>query len=73
MPFRDIAEAIGRGLGVPAVSRAGAAEHFGFLGPLVGLDNRASSAQTRALLGWEPTHPGLLEDLRAGFYFDEAR
>lgn len=67
IPFRDIAAAIGEQLGVPAESRE--PEHFGFLGPLVGLDNRASSAKTRALLGWDPTHPGLLEDLRAGFYF----
>lgn len=71
IPFRDIAAAIGEGLGVPVEPRE--PEHFGFLGPLVGLDNRASSARTRALLGWEPTHPGLLEDLRAGFYFDAAR
>ena len=71
IPFRDIAAAIGEQLGVPAEPRE--PEHFGFLGPLVGLDNRASSAKTRALLGWEPTHPGLLEDLRAGFYFDAAR
>lgn len=67
IPFRDIAAAIGEQLGVPVEPRE--PEHFGFLGPLVGLDNRASSAKTRALLGWEPTHPGLLEDLRAGFYF----
>jgi nucleoside-diphosphate-sugar epimerase len=67
IPFRDIAAAIGEQLGVPAEPRD--PEHFGFLGPLVSLDNRASSAKTRALLGWEPTHPGLLEDLRAGFYF----
>jgi nucleoside-diphosphate-sugar epimerase len=71
IPFRDIAAAIGEGLGVPVESRP--PEHFRFLGPLVSLDNRASNAKTRALLGWEPTHPGLLEDLRAGFYFDEAR
>jgi nucleoside-diphosphate-sugar epimerase len=71
IPFRDIAAAIGEQLGVPVEPRA--PEHFGFLGPLVALDNRASNAKTRALLGWEPTHPGLLEDLRAGFYFDAER
>jgi nucleoside-diphosphate-sugar epimerase len=67
IPFRDIAAAIGERLDVPVESRP--PEHFGFLGPLVSLDNRASNAKTRALLGWEPTHPKLLEDLAAGFYF----
>ncbi|HET6510322.1 MAG TPA: SDR family oxidoreductase [Baekduia sp.] len=71
IPFRDIAAAIGEQLDVPVESRE--PEHFRFLGRLVSLDNRASSAKTRALLGWEPTHPGLLEDLRAGFYFDTER
>lgn len=69
--LRDIAAAIGRGLGVPTASidPADAAEHFGFLGGLVGMDNPVSSALTRRLLGWEPTHPGLIADLDAGFYF----
>jgi nucleoside-diphosphate-sugar epimerase len=69
--FRHIAEAIGRGLGLPIRSITGeeAAAHFGFLGGFVGLDSPASSARTRELLGWEPTHPGLIEDLDAGRYF----
>lgn len=69
--LRDIAAAIGRGLGVATASidPADAAEHFGFLGGLVGMDNPVSSALTRRLLGWEPTHPGLIADLDAGFYF----
>jgi nucleoside-diphosphate-sugar epimerase len=67
IPFRDIAAAIGEQLGLPAQARD--PEHFGWLAGLVVLDNPTSAARTRALLGWEPTHPGLLEDLRAGFYF----
>lgn len=67
IPFRDIAAAIGDQLGLPAQARE--PEHFGWLAGLVVLDNPTSAARTRALLGWEPTHPGLLEDLRAGFYF----
>jgi nucleoside-diphosphate-sugar epimerase len=69
--FREIAEAIGRNLGVPAVSIApeDANEHFGFLGPLVQLDDPTSSAWTQELLGWKPEHPGLIEDLDAGHYF----
>jgi hypothetical protein len=43
--------------------------HFGFLGFLLPLDSPASSEHTRAVLGWEPTHPGLLEDLGEDLYF----
>lgn len=62
---RDMAEAIGRGLKVPAValSSAAAAEHFGWLSAFVGLDMPASSVQTRNRLGWQPTGPGLISDL----------
>jgi nucleoside-diphosphate-sugar epimerase len=71
VPLRQIAETIGRHLGVPAVSIAPAEanEHFGFLGPLVQLDNPTSSALTQELLGWKPEHPGLIEDLDEGHYF----
>jgi len=70
--YRDIAAAIGRGLGVPATSIGAdeAAEQLGFLGRVVAADNPTSSAKTRELLGWQPTHPGLIEDLDAGFYFE---
>jgi hypothetical protein len=33
------------------------------------MDIQASSEKTRALLGWEPAGPTLLEDLEAGVYF----
>jgi nucleoside-diphosphate-sugar epimerase len=71
VPFRDIAAAIGRNLDLPVVSiqPEDAAEHFGFLGPLVSLDNPTSSAQTQQLLGWRPEHPGLLADIDQGHYF----
>jgi nucleoside-diphosphate-sugar epimerase len=71
VPFRDIAEAMGRRLGVPtaSVSPADAADHFAHLGPLVGLDSPASAAITRALLDWEPTGPSLLEDLEQDHYY----
>jgi nucleoside-diphosphate-sugar epimerase len=72
VPFLDIAEVIGSRLGVPVKSIAAedAPEHFGFLGGLVGLDNPTSSAYTRELLGWQPVHAGLIEDLTSGHYFD---
>ena len=71
VPFKEIAAAIGRGLGVPvaSVDPQDAAEHFGFLGGFVARDNWTTSARTRELLGWAPTHEGLLDDLRDGHYF----
>ncbi|MDH6281096.1 SDR family oxidoreductase [Prescottella agglutinans] len=71
IPTRDIAEAIGRHLDVPVVSVApqDVAEHFGWIGAFFALDIPASSALTQDLLGWVPSHPGLIEDLDAGHYF----
>ncbi|MGP3776519.1 SDR family oxidoreductase [Streptomyces sp. SDT5-1] len=58
---RDIAAVIGRRLGIP--SKSVPEESFGALGPIFAADQPASSAHTRAALGWQPTRPGLLEDL----------
>jgi nucleoside-diphosphate-sugar epimerase len=71
VPFRDIAEVIGRHLDVPVASIAAedADEHFTWLGRFVGIDGPASSALTRELLDWQPTQPGLIEDLDQGHYF----
>jgi len=72
VPFRSIAEAIGRGLNVPAKSIPAekAAELFGgFVGMITQLDNLTSSARTRELLGWKPTHADLLSDIAEGHYF----
>ena len=68
---RDIAEVIGRHLDVPtvAISPEDAGEHFAWLGGFFALDAPASSALTRERLGWEPTHPGLIDDLDQGHYF----
>jgi nucleoside-diphosphate-sugar epimerase len=65
VPMKEIAEAIGRGLRVPAVSLSAdqAGEHFGSLGLFVGLDLSASSAVTQERLSWRPTQTGLLDDL----------
>ncbi|WP_372348117.1 SDR family oxidoreductase [Streptomyces sp. KL116D] len=72
--MRDIAEVIGRRLGVPTASIAPeeAAGHFAWMGPLVSLDAPASSLLTRDLLDWRPTGPTLLADLDGGRYFDQA-
>ena len=71
VPVRAIAEAIGRHLDLPTTSVASgeADEHFGWLASFVALDVRASSALTRERLGWQPTHPGLIDDLDQGHYF----
>jgi nucleoside-diphosphate-sugar epimerase len=71
IPTKAIAQAIGTGLGLPivAVARDDAAEHFGWMGRFFGANATASNTMTRELLGWNPTHQGLLEDLAAGFYF----
>jgi len=71
VPVRAIAEVIGRHLSVPVVSISpeDAGAHFGFLANFLGLDSPASSAPTRALLEWQPTHPGLIDDLDQGHYF----
>lgn len=71
VPLRDIAEAIGRGLKVPVVSKSPeeAAAHFGWLGMFVGRDLTGSSVQTRRRMGWRPTGPGLIADLDRAHYF----
>jgi nucleoside-diphosphate-sugar epimerase len=71
VPVREIAEAIGHHLGLPVSSVApeDAGGHFSWMGGFLGLDAPASSALTRELLGWQPTQPGLIEDLEEGHYF----
>jgi hypothetical protein len=64
--IRDMAQVIGRKLQLPVGPVA--ADRLGFLGPILNVDQPASSAHTREVLGWAPTHPGLLADLEAGFY-----
>jgi nucleoside-diphosphate-sugar epimerase len=70
VPAREIAEVIGRRLNVPVVSksREQAADHFGWIGQFFAVDGPASSARTRARLGWRPTQPGLLADLDANYF-----
>jgi nucleoside-diphosphate-sugar epimerase len=71
IPTKEIAEAIGAGLGLPVVSVASedAATHFGWMGRFFGMDARASNDITRALLGWEPMQQGLIADLGEASYF----
>ncbi len=72
VPFKDIAAAIGRGLNVPVVAKSPeeAAGHFGWFARFAAFDVPASSARTRALLGWEPKQPGLIADIGQPSYFE---
>jgi nucleoside-diphosphate-sugar epimerase/ketosteroid isomerase-like protein len=73
IPFREIAEAIGSRLGLPAVSIPSdelmVPGYFGFLANIVTQNYPASSLITRQTLGWEPARPGLLADLDNAHYF----
>ncbi len=70
IPTRDIAEAIGRALGLPVASIAPdeVQGHFGWIGTFFSMDLAATSAKTRELLGWAPEGPTLIEDIDAGGY-----
>jgi nucleoside-diphosphate-sugar epimerase len=70
IPTRDIAEAIGRALGLPVASIApdDVPGHFGWIGTFFSMDLAARSAKTRELLGWAPEGPTLIEDIDAGGY-----
>ena len=72
VPFRQIAEVIGRRLNVPVVSKSHeeASSHFGWFAHFAALDNPTSSEGTRTLLGWRPKQPGLISDLDRPRYFE---
>ncbi|GGC65977.1 SDR family oxidoreductase [Undibacterium terreum] len=67
IPFKAIAELIGRRLGLPVESRG--EEHFGWFARFAAADMPASAAHTQALLKWQPTRAGLLEDVDQPAYF----
>ena len=71
VPFKLVAEAIGRQVGVPARSMAptDAQAHFGGLGIWVTGGGTASSDRTKAILGWEPKEVGLIRDIDRPEYF----
>ncbi|WP_261567534.1 SDR family oxidoreductase [Frankia gtarii] len=71
VPIREVAEVLAAHLHLPAVSVTPeqAGDYVGFLGGFWGFDGPASAQITRDLLGWQPTRPGLLADLKEGHYF----
>lgn len=74
VPVHVIAGVIGRHLEMPTVSISPeeAADHFGRLAGFLAVDAPATSTLTRELLGWEPRHRTLIEDLDEGHFFDDA-
>ena len=71
VPFREIAEVIGRRLNLPVASKSSkeAAKLFSWLAPFLPVDNPASSTLTQERLDWHPTHTALIADLDGGSYF----
>ena len=71
--FKDIAEAIGKQLKIPVVSKSAeeAREHFGFLAFAVPEDNPTSSEKTQEALGWRAQYPSLIADLESEVYFKQ--
>ncbi|KOG97393.1 SDR family oxidoreductase DI49_4140 [Saccharomyces eubayanus] len=69
IPLKDIAQAIGEVLDVPAVSIPvnNAEEHFGIMVLFIARDGPTSSETTRKELGWEPKQLGLLQDIRTNY------
>jgi nucleoside-diphosphate-sugar epimerase len=71
VPFRAIAEIIGRRLGIPVVAKSHeeAAKHFGWFAHFAELDCPASSKLTQERFGWRPMGRSLSADLEEGSYF----
>lgn len=69
LSFRLIAETIGEGLGLPtmAIPADEAMASFGWLSSFVGKDMSSMSNKTQTRLGWRPSGPGLIADLRCFF------
>ena len=75
VPFKAIAEAMAERLGLPsrAVAAEAAVEHFGpFFAMFAARDCAASSAWTRATLGWAPSGPSLVDDIKQHYFADAA-
>lgn len=68
--FREIAQAIGNGLHIPVISKntTEAEKHFTWFMYFASIDCKASSALTREVLGWTPTHAELIADIKADYF-----
>ncbi|GAA5998684.1 SDR family oxidoreductase [Rhodotorula paludigena] len=70
VPFKSIAESIGKRMGLPvkSVKEDDAEAHFGVLAIFAKLSNPASAKWTSEKLGWHPKGTPLLEVINAGVY-----
>lgn len=70
VPFREIAETIGRGLRVPVVSKMAeeAEAHFTWFMRFATIDSRASSDLTKSVLSWTPVEVNLIDDMNANYF-----
>jgi len=70
MTRKLIAETIASKLGLEtkSISEEEAPQYLGFLAFFAGLDNPVSNDKTRQVLGWKPTHPNWVDDVRNGHY-----
>ena len=71
IPTHEIAAVLARQLNLPltTIPRPAAPAHFGWLAHFIGLDCPATSTRTQSLMNWQPTNPGLLDDLAQPHYF----
>jgi nucleoside-diphosphate-sugar epimerase len=72
IPFKVIAETIAGKLGIAtkSITEEEAPQYLGFLAWFAVLDNPVSNDKTREVLGWDPAHPGWVEDVQSGHYID---
>lgn len=70
VPYREIAEAIGRQLGLPtrSLTQAEAEAHFGPLATWVANNGPASNEWTKKTLGWTPGQLGIVADIERSDY-----
>ncbi|MGU3287898.1 SDR family oxidoreductase [Methylobacterium mesophilicum] len=70
VPYRAIAEAIGRQIGLPAKSLTPeeAEAHFGPLATWIANNGPASNEWTRKILGWTPEEVGIVADIERPAY-----
>ncbi len=71
IPFKKIAEVIGRRLGLPVISKTPdeAEMHFDWFEHFAAFNNPTSSTQTKAQLNWNPVNINLTEDIDNDYYF----
>lgn len=70
IPVRELADLIGQQLQLPvrSITPEESAGHFGWMSRFIVLNAPTSSKKTRQVLGWQPSHPTLLDDMRRNYF-----